>query len=254
MCTNGSSAKEKQQNPHMCGLKRLNRSVVRSKYILPVLDDVLYKLSGVTMLSKLDASSGFCQIPLDENSSSLTTFITPFGRFRFRRLPFGITSAPEVFQLQMEKLLDSLPGVIIIMDDILVYGTTKEEHDGRLQTVLETIKSSGLKLNKSTCMFSQRELTFMGNIVSKDGVKPDPEKVSAICQFPAPENITGLRRVIGIANYLDRFIPDLSTLIRPMTDLLKSDVVWQWGTAQEKSFSTPERKGINHSCFSLLQP
>ena len=136
----------------------------------------------------------------------------------------------------MEKLLGSLPDVIIIMDDILVYGTTQEEHDERLQTVLETIKSSGLKLNKAKCMFSQRELTFMGNIVSKDGVKPDPEKVSAICQFPAPENIIGLRRAIGMANYLDRFIPDLSTMIKPMTYLLKSEVVWQWGTAQEKAF------------------
>ena len=136
----------------------------------------------------------------------------------------------------MEKLLGSLPGVIIIMDDILVYGTAQGEHDERLQTVLETIKSSGLKLNKAKCMFSQRELTFTGNIVSKDWVKPDPEKVSAIYQFPAPENITGLQRVIGMANYLGRFISDLSTVIKAMTDLVKSDVVWQWGTAQEKAF------------------
>ena len=217
-------------------LKHLNQSVVRSKHILPVLDDVLHKLSGATVFSKVDASSGFWQIPLDKDSSALTTFITPFGRYKFLRLPFGITSAPELFQQEMEKLLADLPGVIVIMDDILVFGATREEHDERLQAVLSVIKSKGMKLNKAKCLFGQDELPFMGHIVGRDGVKPDPEKVAAICKLPAPQNQTELRRIIGMATYLGRFLDDLSTLVKPMTDLLKSDVVWQWGPEQVKAF------------------
>lgn len=235
-------------------LKHLNQSVVRSKHILPVLDDVLHKLRGATLFSKLDASSGFWQIPLDESSSNLTTFITPFGRYRFRRLPFGITSAPELFQVEMEKLLANQPGTIVIMDDILVFGATKKEHDENLQRVLEVIRSRGLKLNKAKCMFGQKELPFMGNVVGHKGVKPDPEKVTAICKFPAPENMTELRRVIGMANYLGRFVPALSTLMKPMTDLLKSDVVWQWGPDQEKAFQDLKDRVSSTPILSFYDP
>ena len=207
---------------------------MREKRILPILDDVLHKLTGSTVFSKLDASSGFLQIPLDPGSSKLTTFITPFGRYCFRRLPFGITSAPEVFQDKMEQLLEGLPGVEVIMDDILIHGETRAKHDEHYENVLRAIRASGLKLNKDKCLLRQPKLVFMGNLISKDGLEPDPEKVDAICKMSATENVTELRRLLGMANYLCRFHPDLSTVLKPMTDLLKSG--WVCSTSQEHAF------------------
>ena len=163
-------------------------------------------MRDATVFSKLDASSGFWQIPLDNDSSRLTTFITPFGRYCFRRLPFGITSAPEVFQVEIEKLLGNPPGVVVIMDDVVVFGATEAEYYERLQAVLEICKHKGLKLNRSKCLFKQDEVPFMGNVVGPGGVKSDPDKVAAICNLPAPQNETELRRVLDMANYLGRFI------------------------------------------------
>ena len=118
-------------------LTKLNESVLRERHPLPAVDQVLAQLSGATIFSKLDAISGFWQVPLSPDSALLTTFITPFGRFCFHRLPFGITSAPEIFQRLMSQMLDDLPGTVCMMDDVLVYGASQKEHDERLKRVLQ---------------------------------------------------------------------------------------------------------------------
>lgn len=129
-------------------LKKLNELVKRELYILPTTDEIMAKLSGATVFSSLDAASGFWQIPLHPDSCKLTTFITPFGRYCFKRLPFGISSAPEIFQRKMLEILQGLDSVEVFMDNILVHGTSKEQHDSRLERVLQRIESAGLKLNK----------------------------------------------------------------------------------------------------------
>ena len=110
-------------------LTHLNKSVQREKYPLPRVDETLAQLKGAKVFSKLDAMSGFWQIPRSEASRKLTTFITPFGRFCFNKLPFGISSAPEHFQKQMCNMLEGLEGVLCLADDVLVYGQNQEEHD-----------------------------------------------------------------------------------------------------------------------------
>lgn len=218
-------------------LKRLNKGVKREKFILPTLEDVAVKLTGAKVFSTLDASSGFWQIPLDYSSSILTTFITPRGRFCFQRLPFGITSAPEIFQREMTKLLEGHEGCVVVMDDVLVYGRDQETHDRNLEAILQTIQESGLKLNKEKCHFSKKELVFFGHIISGDGVKPDPDKVKAITDLPCPKDITQLRQVLGMVNYLGKFLPDLSTVLHPLNELLKKDSAWLWDTQQQQAFN-----------------
>lgn len=132
----------------------LNKTVKREKYVLPTINDSLPKLTGAKVFSLLDAS-GFWQIPLDTESTKLTTFITPFGRYYFNSLPFGITSAPEIFQCKMTELLKDHEGVAIYMDDILIYSDTPEEHEERLQKALDTLKNPGLKLNHKKCLLCQ---------------------------------------------------------------------------------------------------
>ena len=217
-------------------LKRLNKAVKREHLVLPTLDDVAPNLAGSTIFSSLDAESGFWQIPLEPESQKLTTFISPFGRFCFERLPFGITSASEIFQRKMLELLQDHEGVEVIIDDILVHGRTREEHDARLKRVLETVSKSGLKLNYQKCQFRKRELIYFGHVIGVDGIKPAPEKVRALEDMPAPKNLDDLRRVLGTMNYLGRFVPNMSTLTKPMSDLLKADGAWDWGPHQEQAF------------------
>jgi hypothetical protein len=218
-------------------LKHFNQEVRREHFTLPNIDDIAPKLSGAKYFTTLDAASGFWQIPLEESSQLLTTFMTPFGRYCFRRIPFGITSAPEIFQRKMTEMLNGLEGVVVIMDDILVYGNTLEEHDYRLSKVLETIKKSGLCLNKEKCHFRQTEVTYFGHQLSQAGLRPDPDKVEAMTKLRKPTNVTELRTTLGMFQYLGKFGYNLSTIMKPMTDLLKSDVVWTWGPKQEASFN-----------------
>ncbi|XP_062584093.1 uncharacterized protein K02A2.6-like [Saccostrea cucullata] len=231
------TAFKKNGDVRLCvDLKKLNQAVKREHYMLPNLDDIAPKLCKATVFSKLDASSGFHQIPLDPESCHLTTFITPFGRYCFQRVPFGITSAPEIFQRRMSEILADITGADAIMDDIIIYGSTVEEHDERLDRVLDRIKEVGLKLNKKKCEFRKQSIEYFGHMISSDGISPCPERVRAIRELAAPTNVTELKRILGMVNYLGRFLPNLSTVMHPLTDLLKSDSVWIWDNPQEEAF------------------
>jgi hypothetical protein len=164
-------------------LTKLNRCVKRERHLLPTVEQALAQLTDAAVFSKLDANSGFWQIPLAADSALLTTFITPFGRFCFHRLPFGITSAPEHFQRRMSEILEGLEGVICNIDDTLIYAKTQEEHDIRLKAALKRLQEAGVTLNKEKCQFSVSEITFLGHIINKQGIRPDPTKLEAINQM-----------------------------------------------------------------------
>ncbi|KAI2644440.1 Retrovirus-related Pol polyprotein from transposon opus [Labeo rohita] len=217
------------------GLNRLNQAVERERYILPTLDDILPQMAGATMFSLLDAESGFWQIPLERESAKLTTFITPFGRYFFHRLPFGISSAPEIFQREMNNLLRDHEGTAAYMDDIIVYGETQEVHDRRLQRVLKTLSDAGLKLNEDKCLLRQTQLRFLGHVIDSHGVRPDKEKVAAIMNVLPPQNVTEVKRILGMVHYLGRYIPGLAEITRPLNDLLKAGTAWTWSHAQEQA-------------------
>ena len=234
--------------------KQLNKAVKRQQHMLPNLEDVSPSLAGATIFSSLDAASGYYQIPLDESSSRITTFMTPFGRYRFRRIPMGITMAPEVFQDKMEKLLENHDGCVVIMDDILVYGRSMEEHDARLSKVLHTIEKSGLRLNKEKCSFRETELTYFGHLVGRDGIKPNPDRVKAIVNMSAPKDTTELRRCLGMINYLGRFIPALADTLKPMSELLREDAQWAWGQPQQVAFDKVKEKMCNAATLHYYQP
>ncbi len=174
--------------------------------------------------------SGFYQIPLEDESQELTTFITPFGRYYFRRLPFGITSALEIFMRKMVEVLDGLDSVFVYIDDMLVYGKDPMEHDNRLTKVLQTLDKAGLKLNRDKCTFRQSELKFLGHVFSQDGIRADPDKMEAILQMKPPNNVPELRRFMGMVHYLGSYLPNSVTGL--LNDLLKANRQWTWGVQQ----------------------
>ena len=202
---------------------------------IPTFEELVSRLNGAVKFSKLDAKSGFYQIPLKEASRDLTCFITPFGRYRYKHLPMGIKVAPEIFQRKIEELLKDLPGVICYMDDILVFGRTGEEHDENLKKVLKIIQARGMKLNKEKCVFGQSQIPFLGHVIGAEGIHIDEGKVKAILSLPSPKNVKDLRRLLGMVNYLTRFLPQVQTIIQPLNLMLSNKVARYWGPEQEEA-------------------
>ena len=161
-------------------LKPLNENILREVHPMTKVDTTLAKLSGATVFSKLDANNGFWQIPLTKESKLLTTFITPYGRFCFNKLPLGISSAPEIFQRCMNNVLSGLPAVFCHIDDILMYGKDSTEHESRLQATLKRIQAAGITLNETKCCFYQPRASFLGHVIDNHGISPDPKKTTVI--------------------------------------------------------------------------
>lgn len=235
-------------------LTKLNQSVCRERHPLPAVEQTLAQLAGAQVFTKLDANSGFWQIPLSVDSSLLTTFLTPFGRYCFHRLPFGITSAPEHFQRRMSVILDGVEGVVCLMDDVLVYGKTQGEHDDRLLTVLQRLEAAGLTLNREKCEFSQSEVKFLGQMVDKNGVRPDKAKVRAIQEVSKPKNVSDVRRFLGMVNQLGKFSPNLAEKTRPIRELLQKDAAWLWDTPQQKAFDEVKQALTTAPVLVLFDP
>ena len=189
----------------------------------------------------MDVRHGFWHVRLDERSSHLTTFHTPFGRYRYKRMPFGISLAPEVFQKRMHELIEGLQGIEVVADDFVVvgYGNTVDEanvdHDKRLNSFFQRCEERGVKLNVDKFKLRQEEVRFIGHIATSDGLGIDPTKVKAIIDMPEPTDVAGVQRLLGLAQYLAKFLPHLSDITKPLRDLMRSDTDWVWESSQQNA-------------------
>ena len=209
-------------------MREANKAVQREKHPIPTIDELVTDLNGATVFSTLDMSSAYHQLPLAENSHYITTFTTHVGLYRYKRLMFGINAAAEIFQNAIWELIKDLPGCRNISDDILVYGQDTQEHHENLARILQRLEEKGARLNWDKCHFSQTEVEFYGHIFSKDGIRADPKKIKAIANIPAPTNVTELRSLLGMAQYVVKFrntLKAVSHVNRPskvmLTHLLK---------------------------------
>jgi hypothetical protein len=201
----------------------LNKAIKRPHYPIPTFEDAIADLSGAKYFSKLDATSGYWSLVLSKAASDLTTFNTIYGRYRWKRYPFGLISAQDEFQRKMEEIFQGLEGLKILVDDLLIYGATREEHDRRLADVLERAKQKGVKFNRSKCQIAVQSVCYFGHIISNAGIKPDPEKLRAINEMPTPKSKEELQTLLGMLNFLSRYIPNLATQNRPLRDLIKAN-------------------------------
>ncbi|KAL9983140.1 hypothetical protein ACROYT_G005272 [Oculina patagonica] len=196
-----------------------------------------------------DATSGFWHIKLDEKSSELLTFNTPFGRYQYLKMPFGINSAPEIFQKRMTQAFEDLSGVKTIADDILIWGRNEVEHNHRLEQVLECSRKVGLKLNRSKMKILTAEVPYIGHVLTSNGLKPDPSKVRAVEEMPSPADKPALLRFLGMVNYMSKFIPNLEDLTQPLRELLHKEVERHWSERQEKAFRALKEKLTSDATF-----
>ncbi|XP_061170331.1 uncharacterized protein K02A2.6-like [Saccostrea echinata] len=240
--------------------KDLNKALKRSHYPLPTIEEILPNLSRAKVFSVLDARNGFWHVELDKESSMLTTFNTPFGRFRWLRMPFGISTAPEEYQRRQDQAVEGLPGVLSIADDILVYGEgdTGEDaildHDQKLKALMKRCRERGLVLNKDKLRLRETEVRFVGHLITKDGLKPDPEKVKAVNEMPNPTDVAGLRRFLGFVNYLSKFLPSLSDICEPLRKLTVKDTLWSWHEIHDQAVEKVKRLVTSKPVLSYYDP
>ena len=218
-------------------LTKINESILREYHPLLSVDHTLAQLAGATIFSQLDANSGFWQIGLSSESAKLTTFITPFGRFCFNRLPFGISSAPEHFQKRISQVLEGTDGALCQMDNILVHGKSVGEHNQHLEATLHKLQEANLTLNEEKCDFSKPSVEFLRTLIDSEGVHVSPKKVEAILKMKTPQDQTELRRFLGMVNQLSTFQPQIAELSKPLRDLLSSKSHWLWSDAQQQAFT-----------------
>ena len=217
----------------------LNRAIKREHYKLPTREEVTAQFANAKFFSELDASKGFWRLKLDEESSKLTCFNTPFGRKRFLRLPFGIKSAPEVYHKAVRELFSDIPGVDTSMDDIIVFAESLEVHNDRLRRVSEIAGEANLKLNRDKCNFGKQELIFLGDVLSAKGLKPDPVTLQGINDFQTPKSKKEVQRFLAMVNHQGRLVQNLSSKTEPMRKLLEHKNEFVWNKEQENWSSEP---------------
>lgn len=220
----------------------LNRALKRPHLQFTTLDEILPELGKAKVFSTVDTKKGFWHVVLDKPSSKMTTFWTPFGRYRWTRLPFGISPAPEIFQLKLQEVIQGLEGVECLADDLLIYGVgdTMEEalinHNKCLKQLIIRLEENNVKLNRSKMNLCQTSVKFYGHMLTDHGLRPDEAKISSINNFPAPCNRKEVHRFVGMVNYLSRFIPNLSVNLTNLRKLISESVPWQWTKAEDNEF------------------
>ncbi len=206
------------------------------RYPIPKIEDLFATLEQGKMFTKLDLSQAYQQLTLDEESKKYVVVNTHKGLFRYTRLPYGISSAPGIFQRVMENLLQGLDGVIVFIDDILITGSTEAEHLQRLGEVLRRLEQAGLRVKKGKCQFLAPAVTYLGHRIDAEGLHPLPDKVKAVHEAPAPRDVTELKSFLGLLTYYGKFLPKLATHLAPLYGLLKKDHPWKWGQQQKDAF------------------
>lgn len=210
--------------------RQLNKKILPIQYPLPHLETALQQLGGNNFFTTLDLLSGYHQIELRPEDQHKTAFTTGRGLYHYTRVPFGMMTSGAAMQYAMERVLGELNGRICqtYIDDIVVYGKDRDEHDKNLDRVLDRLKKSGFKLNFAKCHFRKRQVECLGHIISGEGIKPNPSKVQDIQNKKEPRNVKDIRSFLGMASYYRRFVDNFSKVAKPITDLTKKDVKWNW--------------------------
>ena len=214
----------------------INRFISRPVHPFPSPRDVVKGILPTSKyFMKLDAVQGYYQLPLDEESSYLTTFLMPTGRYRFLRAPMGMSPSSDEFCFRTDHILAEVPGVLKIVDDALLQAPTYEELCRRFRMACEAARAGNLTLSKEKVAYGA-EIEFGGYVISDKGVKPDPKRLAAVAEFPRPVDVSSLRGFLGLANQLGFFVPDLAHLSEDLRQLLKKGVAWQWLAQHEEAF------------------
>ena len=238
----------------------LNKALRREHYRLPTFDDVSPKLNDARTFSKFDVKKAYWHVKLDEKSSLLTTMITPFGRFRWTRLPFGLKVSSEIFQRFLTEALTDLEGTFSIADDIIIAGCgltdeeAKTDLDRKVTKLYERWEERHIVLNESKKVLNLPEIKFHGHLITKDGVKADDSKVRSIFEMPSPTDVPGVKRLCGTVQYMAKFLPDLSKVLEPIHALTRKETDFIWSSECEDAFTKIKSMLTNAPVIAYFDP
>ena len=245
----------KKNDIRLCvDMRQANQAVIRERYPIPTVEEVLQDFNQSTVFSKLDIKLAYHQIELDPSSREITTFMTHKGMYRYKRLMFGISCAPEMYNKILQQTLDGCDGVQSIFDDIVVHGKTQAEHDKHLEATLQRLCEKGLTLNIDKCQFNMSHIEFMGHILSEHGVGLAKSKVEAVQNARQPKSVSEVRSFLGLVNFSGRFIPNLATIAEPLRKLTRNGVPFNWGPEQTRAFDELKTQLSNASILGYYDP
>lgn len=227
-----------------CDFRKLNEVTIKDSYPIPRIDDTIDSLSGSSYFSSIDLVGGYLHMNVREQDRSKTAFTTPFGLYQFRRMPFGLTNAPASFSRLMELALrDLTPEVALVyLDDVIVHASSFEEHLTRLRRVFERFRRAGLKVKPAKCQLCCTSVNYLGYVVSRDGISPNPSLVQVIADWPIPSTVTEVRSFLGKTSYYRRFIPNFASIAAPLHKLSEKDSRFKWTSDCAKAFNTLKTK------------
>ena len=231
--------KKKDGTLRLCiDYRQLNKLTIKNKYPLPIIDDLFDQLKGASIFSKIDLRSGYHQLRIKDADVHKTAFRTRYGHYEFLVMAFGLTNAPAAFMDLMNRVFRPYVDqfFVVFIDDILVYSKDREIHDTHLRVVLETLRKEHLYAKLSKCEFWMNEVSFLGHIVSKEGIRVDPKKIEVVVEWKPPRNVTEVRSFLGLARYYRRFVKGFSMTAAPMTRLLQKNVKYEWSEKCQRSF------------------
>jgi hypothetical protein len=233
----------------------VNKAIKRHRHITPTIDDLVVKLNGSTVFSKIDFTNAYRQIKLHPDSRHLTTFSTHEGLWRDKRLNFGYSSAAESFQYVIQsQVLHGFEGVFNVSDDIIVYGKSKSEHDERLHQLLERLNDSGMTANEEKCSFGKESINFYGVNFSANGMAPSTERIKSLSEAKRPESNTEVRSFLATANYSARFIKNFSSITQPLRDLSnEKNVQFKWDQIHQEAFQKT-KESLTSECLRYFNP
>lgn len=218
--------------------KHLNCQILREHYKIPTSDEIMSRLSNKKVFTVVDMREGFWQIRLDKNSSDLCCFNTPFGRYKFNRLPFGVSVAPEVFQKTVSKIFGVLDNVETYFDDLIIAGENEQIHDEALNNVMKLAKQYNIKFNSDKLQYKTSSVRFMGQVIFEGGIKPDPKHIRAIKEIETPKDKKELMRILGIFKFLSKFMSNMSATTASLRELTKDNVPFIWEGQHDQALST----------------
>lgn len=218
--------------------RKLNDITIGDSYPIPNISEILDQLGKSKYFSTLDLASGFHQIKMSEQDAPKTAFSVPQGHFEFTRMPFGLKNAPSTFQRLMNSALSGLQGIqcYVYLDDIVIYSYDLDSHIKSLSNVFDRLRHFNLKLQPDKCEFLRKEVSYLGHTITDQGVKPNPDKIKAVQEFPQPKCPRDIKSFMGLVSYYRRFIPNLSKIAKPLTNLLKKDVPFNWQNEHQLAF------------------
>ena len=232
----------------------LNHFLLREHYRLPTMEDVLDKFSEANIFAKFDVENAYWHCELDYESSLLTTMATPWGRFRWLRLPFGLSVSGEIFQRKLSEALSGLQSVTPVADDIALFGKGNTHHDESVHELLQRCEEKRIKLKADKMEVRRTEMKFHGHQFTTNGMKPDESKITALRDMPPPTDVAGVLRFCGLAQYLSRFMPNLSDEAAPLRALTHKGTVWKWTEVENKAFETIKKLACEAPILAHYNP